>query len=169
MINEEFIKKVILIVLVILSVLLGIVIYNRNSDSPVKSSSSDTIPKIDNMSFSEDEIKLLAPPGPDSTKTEKDEHSKLAAKLAVIGNEIELKDCKAGPIVLQTKLGSDIKFKNSSSYPITISFDENNTLNIKSGETVVSSKPFIHGYGLYGYLCKGADFTGLVGFIILTP
>ncbi|MCE9549083.1 hypothetical protein K8Q98_01655 [Candidatus Nomurabacteria bacterium] len=167
--SKKHIEKylpLILLGLVLLAIVLGSVVYNKYWSDSVKPSEDL---KIDENSFSADEQKLLVPPGPNATKEEVDEHSKLAAKLSVVGSEIEVKDCKVTPLVLQASITSPVVFKNTGSKKISISFDENNVLEIGVGKSISANKAFIHGRGLYGYLCKVDDFTGLVGYIIVTP
>lgn len=165
--KEDFLRNSILAVL---AVFLGFLIYKKYY-VPVANQQlgSGTISKIDPNVFSADEQKLLVPPASSAPQVEIDAHSKLAAKLAVIGSQVEIKDCKAGPIVLQTKLGSPVTFKNTADYNISISFDMDNILKIDAGKSASTTKVFVHGPGLYGYLCQGNGFTGLIGFILVAP
>ena len=154
-------KKIILYLLIIISISLGFVIFKKTHVG--KSVSLDS-----KATSSSDIEKLFNPPGPNATKDEIIEHSKLAAKLAILGNTVEFKDCKATPIVLQIKYGLPVTFKNSSDYDITLFFDMKNSLNVSSLKSVSNSKVFIHGPGVYGYACGAGNSKALAGFIYLT-
>lgn len=167
--NQNKLQGAVLVFLVALSIFLGILIYKKNHVETVSSPSTEVnVGKIDTKVFSPDEVKMLNAPGPNATKEEIDSHSKLAAKLAVIGDTIEMEGCKAGPLVLQARLGSTITMHNKSKYNLSISFDGNNMYDIGAGKSYDISKAFVHGPGIYGYLCKSQDFTGLVGFVLIS-
>lgn len=164
--HVDKILPVVLLALVFSAVFLGSLIYKKSA--PFNQEPNISV-KIDPDSFSADEKQLLVPPGPNASKEEIDAHSKLAAKLAVIGKEVEVKDCKPNPIVLQNKITSPTTFKNSGDSNLSIVFDNENVLDIKAGQSISTTKVFVHGLGLYGYLCKVGDFTGLVGYVLVAP
>lgn len=172
--NEDFPKNSILVILVVTAIFLGFVIYKKNHVSVLapaidQEQTVNTPPRLNSEAFSAEEQRLLIPPAPDAPQTEIDAHSQLAAKLAVIGSQVEVKNCKADPMVLQTKFGSKVTFKNTGNYDISISFDKDNIIDVGAGKSVSTNKAFVHGEGLYGYLCLGNNFTGLIGFVLLTP
>lgn len=171
--NEDFPRNSILVVLVVTAIFLGFVIYKKNHVSPPaptidQEQTVNMPPRLNSEAFSVDEQRLLMPPAPGASQTEIDVHSQLAAKLAVIGSKVEVKDCKADPLVLQTKFGSKVTFKNTGDYNISISFDKDNIIDVGVGKSVSTNKAFVHGEGLYGYLCQANNFTGLIGFVLLT-
>lgn len=163
------IKKLILSVLFIAIIVLGLLVYKKKHPVETIAVSQNTSnAKIDTTTFSDDEVKLLHPPVPGAPTADVDAHSKLAAKLSVVGTIVDIADCKANPLVLRSSLGSGIIFKNSGKTDVKVSFDGTNMTKISSGASVDMKKDFIHGSGLYGYVCEKPDFKGLIGFVILT-
>lgn len=120
-------------------------------------------------SLSEDEKKLLAVPAPDATADDIKQHSQLAAKLAVIGNEIEIGNCKAKPLVLQVKQTATFNLKNSGTSKITITFDNDHVINVDAGKSVGVKASFDHGAGLYGYRCTTDTANAISGFLLIAP
>lgn len=160
----------ILVALVFLAIVLGSFVYKKsNPNNEVKLSNSGDQQRIDSTAFTPDELKLLVAPGEGASKEEIIAHSELAAKLSVAGDQVDIKDCKASPLVLRHSLATPVKFKNTGSENISISFNPDTFLEIGAGKTVSDNKSFVHGPGVYGYLCKSEGFTGLVGFVLAIP
>ncbi|MFZ2522242.1 MAG: hypothetical protein WAX44_00045 [Minisyncoccia bacterium] len=156
------------IFLAICALVLGVLILSKSRSTKQKEVSKSTTVIIDSE-FSLDEQALLHPPGPGASKTEVDEHNQLAAKLAVTGNELEVSNCKSKPLVLQSSQTPTVRMKNSGKLDLSISFDGKKSLKIPTGKSVEINSEFVHGPGLYGYLCEQTGFKGLVGFVLVTP
>lgn len=169
------IKLRIILVLSLLALALGFLVFDKSKiyvpqKSPEsKLQSNKSLSLISSGEFSEDEIKLLRPPQQGASKAEVDEHSKLAAKLSVIGKEVDISNCKAKPLVLQAHEAFMIRVINSGKTDIMINFDGKKNLEIPAGKSIELNSVFVHGAGLYGYVCEKLGFKGLVGFVLVTP
>lgn len=167
--NQELTKKFILYFLMVAAVFLGYLLYQKNQNKIEKNYEQEEVPsKIDSELFSEKEKKVLLPPAPNSSKEEVDEHFKLAGELSVEGDKVVINNCKATPLVLRAKFGGSVIFENQDEEEISLSFDSNNIFKIGSRQSIISKQAFVHGPGLYGYLCMKGDFKGLTGFVLLT-
>lgn len=166
---SDKVKIKLIVVLAVLALVLGFVAYRKSGETSNKTNDTKISGKIDFDQFSEDEMKLLHPPEPGADKTEVDEHSKLAEKLAVVGTEVEIMNCKSTPLVLQASIKSSVMVKNSGDKDISISFDGKKNINVASGKSADVKSSLVNGFGLYGYLCEYEGFKGLVGFVLATP
>ncbi len=164
------IKIRLILVMAFVALILGFLLVSKFSPKTKETASIEKTPSlINNGQFTEDEIKLLKPPGPGASKDIVEEHNKLAAKLAVTGTEVDISECKAKPLVLQSSQTSKVKMKNSGKAQVSISFDGKKNVKVATGKSAEINSELVHGPGLYGYLCEQTGFKGLVGFVLVTP
>lgn len=123
-------------------------------------------PKLLPSNLTEDEKFMLNPPPADTSRSAKDKHMQIVAKLAKIGDQFDIKNCQPTPLVLQVKQGSEFKIKNNDNKEITILFDEDHQYKVSANESKTIKADFKYGPGDYGYICLG---TGLVGFLHIAP
>lgn len=163
-------QKIIVAVLLVLAIVLGFFVYKKTHLQAKSLQSVQTNQtKIGDNSLSDNEKRLLAVPGPNAPADEIKQHSELAAKLAVLGNEIEIGDCKAKPLVLQVKQATTFNLKNSGSSKVAITFDSNLVTYLDSGKSTAVKASLNHGPGLYGYRCTTNNFNAISGFVLISP
>lgn len=158
------------IILIGIAAFLGVAIFNQQK---IKSSPSPTVsptpsPQLRPLppNLTDDERFILNPPNEDASRSAKQQHAKTVAKLAKVGNTLELNDCQPTPLVLEVKQGSEFKIKNNDTTPINIIFDEEHVYKIPSNGDLEILAQFKYGPGDYGYVC---DKVGLVGFLHIIP
>jgi hypothetical protein len=168
---SDKIKIRLIFALAVLAIILGLVMYKKSGDNKMSESLNGQLSIIDKSKYSEDELKLLAPPSPEATNEAILEHSKLAETLAISGETVSIEGCalKPNPLVLESKESNKIKIKNTGKNEFQISFDGLKMLGIKPGRTIDINSELSHGPGLYGYLCEENGFKGLIGFVLLVP
>lgn len=163
-------KNLKLIILIGIALLLGFAILNQQKAKlpsfSTASPSPAATPKLLPSNLTEDERFILSPPSADASRSAKQKHAKIVAKLAKIGDTLELNDCKPTPLVLQVKQGSEFKIKNNDKTDKKIIFDEDNRFKIPANGQLTIKAAFKYGSGDYGYVCEGA---GLLAFLHIIP
>lgn len=149
-------------------VLLGMATFKQqvpkySSNHPNSSLAPALIPS---KSLVDDERFILNPPAVDASRSAKQQHARIVAKLAKIGDTLEIKDCLPTPLVLQLKQDTEFKIKNSSNNDIRIIFDEDHAYRVSANGSTTVKAHFKYYTGDYGYVCEK---TGLVGFLHIIP
>lgn len=167
-------QKLILGSLAVIAIVLGFLVYKKmnpqtGSKPSSKQSSQTKQTKTVESTLTEDEKKLLAVPASNAKTDEIKQHSELAAKLAVLGSEIEVGDCKAKPLVLQLKQEATFNLKNSGTSKVSITFDNNHVNYVDAGKSTPVKASLDHGPGLYGYRCTTSNDNAISGFVLVTP
>lgn len=158
--NSKF--KIIALVGIAVLLLVGINNQQKAKTSPAPSPQAKLMPS----NLSEDEKFILNPPSPDASASAKQKHAQTVAKLALVRNQVEIKDCQPTPLVLQVKQGSEFTVKNSDNTSHTLTFDEDHNFKIPANGLTTIKAEFKYGTGDYGYVCEG---VGLVGFLHIIP
>lgn len=150
-------QRTLLVALIIVGLILGYSIYNQSQQKSQKS-----IPQA----LTEDERFILTPPSSDASKSALKKHAQMVKKLAQDGSLLEIKDCDPNPLVLKTRIGSDLEIKNQSTTNHRIIIDSKHYYDVPANGSKIIKAEFKYGTGDYGYVCEGA---GLVGFLHITP
>lgn len=171
---QNFYKPAVIVILAGIALVLGFFIFRTNPSFHNLSAFKTTPKTIQNSSpqtgaLRTDEQKLFDLPPPNATADQIQKHADLAAKLAVLGSEIDLNECRPTPLVLQVKTGAEVTVKNSGQSDAVLTFDAENVFHVNAGKTGSIKAAFKHGAGLYGYRCKSDTFDAIAGFIALTP
>ncbi len=166
---RTYLKNIKFIILVGITLLLGVAIFNQQnaklSQSPSPSPSKSEKQLLPS-NLTDDKRFILNPPSAEASRAAKDKHMQIVAKLAKVGDILEIKDCQPNPLVLQVKQGSEFKIKNNDNVKHKIIFDEENKYKIPANGQLTIKADFKYGSGDYGYVCEG---VGLVGFLHVTP
>lgn len=160
-----------IIILVGIASLLAVAIFNQQktklSQNNSASSPAPSIqPKLLPSNLTDDEKFILFPPSVDASKSAKEKHAQIVAKLAKMGDSIEIKDCQPTPLVLQVKQGSKFTIKNGDTTSHNIVIDEEHQYKIPANGNLEIVAQFKYSTGDYGYICEG---VGLTGFLHVAP
>ncbi len=160
-----------IIILVSIAILLGIAIFNQQkgkfSNNNYGSSPAPSVqPQLLPSNLTDDEKFILFPPPADASKSAKEKHAQIVAKLAKEGDFIEIKNCQPTPLVLQVKQGSKFTIKNDDSIAHNFIIDEEHQYKVPANGNLEIVAQFKYGTGDYGYICQG---TGLTGFLHVAP
>lgn len=158
-----------LVILIVVAILLLAAINNQRKtqkSTPSSSPNLSTQPKLLPSNLTEDERFILNPPPVDASRSAKDQHAQTVAKLAKVGDTLEIKDCQPTPLVLQVKQGSQLKINNQDNIKHKITLDEEHSYELPANNTLTIKIEFKYGTGDYGYICQG---VGLVGFLHVSP
>ena len=155
------------IILIGIAIILGYAIYSQHvQKQPPVLSPNSTQQRLLPANLTDDEHFILNPPSSDASRSAKDKHAQTVAKLAIVGSNIQITNCKPSPLVLQVKLGSEFTITNKDSTSHNITFDEEHTYKVSANGNLTIKAEFKYGAGDYGYVCEG---VGLVGFIHVAP
>lgn len=112
------------------------------------------------------ENNLLEMPKVDAAEEDRQEHYRLAEKMAKEVSVVEIQDCKGNPVVAKVKKGSNLVFKNNDSIEHLIRGPEGSgTFKIPAkGEHAIVAD-FVRGPGVHSYGCD-SEF-GASGIIFL--
>ncbi len=158
------------LILIGIAIILGVAILNQQkTKSSPRSTASPTPsikPRLLPPNLTDDEKFILFPPSVDASRSAKQKHANTVAKLAKVGDNLEIKDCQPSPLVLQVKQGSDFKIKNNDNVKHKIIFDEEHIYELPANNSQTYKAQFKYGTGDYGYVCEG---VGLVGFLHVAP
>ena len=149
-------KKAFLALVGVVIVFLLVLPSRQTSQKPSYTSPSP-IPQL-----TEDEKFMLNPPAANASSSAKEKHKIIVASLAKESETIDIKNCKPNPLVVKTKLGSEIKIINKDNEKRRIIIDSKNIFKIAPGEEKMVNTKFKYGTGDYGYVCEG---SGIVGFL----
>lgn len=159
------------IILLSIAILLAVAIFNQqkaktsqnnSGSSPVPSAQPGLLP----TTLSDDEKFILFPPSADASKSAKEKHAQIVAKLAKQSDTLEIKDCQPTPLVLLVKQGSKFTIKNKDSAAHNFVIDEEHQYKVSANGSLEIVAQFKYGTGDYGYVCEG---TGLTGFLHVAP
>lgn len=122
--------------------------------------------KLEKLSTLEKEKMLLGMSvSSTSTDDQKNEFFFLANTLAKQAPAVEISDCKANPLVLDTDKASFL-MKNSGPAEVQVIFSADEIFKIPAGKSVEIKNVLSHGVGFYGYGCSSSP--GPVGLIYLS-
>jgi plastocyanin len=158
----------ILIVLVVVALILIYFLYQKlhtgSTQSP-DTASTALPPDVDTTSIplSPDEQAVLQSPSSDAPMEARAAHFMLIQKIAVESGAITIgAGCRVSPVVLKTKMGSELTFKNKDNVPHTLTFSGASPYSVPAGQSITVPATFGTVAGIYGYVC---DETGLAGFV----
>lgn len=109
-----------------------------------------------------DERFILNPPSAEASKSALAKHAKMVATLAKPADTLEVTACRPNPLVLNVKLGSQIKIQNNDETEHKIIVDGSHYYKIPPKSSQIIKVEFKYGTGDYGYVCEG---VGIVGFM----
>ena len=150
--------------LILITLILGYAIGKQYVNTQTTPTPSPSVSKLLPTDLTLDERSLLSPPGPGAPELEIEKHASLAAKLSQESNTLDITGCRAKPISLRIKLGTNLDIKNSDEVIHKISIDESHQYTLKPKSQMNIKAEFSRSTGLYGYLCEG---VGLIGFILV--
>lgn len=161
---NKIIITVLILSAVVLSALIGYNRYKKNNDSSAQVSQSPS-------SISDQDRRTLFEtlPKQDASQSAKIEHFKLAEKLAVAAEYLDIAGCNPNPLVIKVKSGTQFKLRNNSEESREIGFDKDTIFKVGPNAQTSIKAEFEHGPGLYGYGCNDPAHGGTVGFILVLP
>jgi len=173
-------KKNLVIVLVVVALLLGFLVLNKDkSNSPSVAvnqtgqnaggeaplGSGEVGERTYPASFGDDEKSVVNVPF-NGTTEEQQAHFDLASRMAVAGDEVAVSNCYGDPLVLRFSLKDKLKISNPDSVDHKIIFDAETSVVVKAGETKTVDGAFEKGAGLYGFGCD--SLPGTAGLFLVT-
>lgn len=166
MISKKNSSNILIVILIGSALLLGYAIYNQYQQKLSTNSTKPSQPKLLPTNLTDDERFILSPPSADASRSAKDKHAQTMAKLAKVGDSIEINDCQPTPLVIQVKEGSNLKIVNKDQTAHKITFDDEHIYKIGAKDDLTIKAEFKYKAGDYGYICEG---LGLVGFVHIVP
>lgn len=112
-------------------------------------------------------IEALSPLSPTATQADQIARQKLVESLAKEVVDVHVGgDCRMGPPIIRTQLGSTINFINGDVSSHTIIVDGDHHWDIKPGAKVPVKIDFGKGAGVYGYSCD--NHSNALGIMLVT-
>jgi plastocyanin len=157
--------KVILPIFVVVALVLSYFLYQKvqygatpyaePQDTPADTTNTDA--------RSSDEQTVLKLPSGDASPEARAAHFTAVQKIAVDTTELSIgANCKVSPVVLKTKMGTKLSFKNTDTAEHTIVFSATLSFPVPANQSITVPATFGKVAGLYGYNC---DQVGLAGMI----
>lgn len=146
-------------VLLVVMLILGYYVFIQTPGSNDPNDQSTQSTDESSTELSEDEKKALVFPETESAK-EKSAHASVVEKIAIETDELELKDCRSKPVVIESKEGSVIRVSNKSDKEHNIGIRDKNFV-IKANMNLDIKVDF-GGGGIYGYSCDSERVVGII-------
>lgn len=181
---SDKILTIITALLIILAIVLGYAIYKQRFEPsssgkseqikeqvPVDSSSESKgdyggLPSAEELGITSEELTALDFPASDAPINEKNNHIDVVNKIAKEASYLDITKCEiADPVVLKIKESKGTKVRNQDSVPHTLRIDADNKFIIPAGATEQIKPDFLHGPGMYGYVCD--QVTHVVGIFLV--
>ncbi len=160
----------VLALLVLVAVVLSYFLYQNVNNSDISSTQDTTAPQATQpqhtatgSALSADEQAVLKPPASTATPEARAAHFAVVQKIAVDTTTLAIgAACKVSPVVLKTKMGTQLTFKNTDSAPHTITFSAKLSFPVPANQSITVPATFGKIVGIYGYNCDQKGLSGMV-------